>query len=180
MRAIDLCSGGHQVPELLPPATRGKHLRLVHKHWVADQLGYFQRSAPLHAEFEVSFETVARLSFAAAIGFAAYEFFHHLQTGHMTHELILLTFGSLLLAAFAEEYADVQAYSLLARRYHWMADLFQNAEARLQLFLSSDGFTSAHADQATELLFDLGREALAENADWVVQHRERPPSLPSG
>lgn len=25
-----------------------------------------------------------------------------------------------------------------------------------------------------------GREALAENADWVVQHRQRPPVLPAG
>jgi hypothetical protein len=34
--------------------------------------------------------------------------------------------------------------------------------------------------EAKEVLFELGCEALVENADWVVQHRHRPPTLPGG
>jgi hypothetical protein len=35
-------------------------------------------------------------------------------------------------------------------------------------------------DSARHLILDLGREALLENSDWVLMHRERPMKIPMG
>jgi hypothetical protein len=98
----------------------------------------------------------------------------------MSHGLVLATFGCLVLTAFLEEYADIQAYTLLARRYRWMADLYENASTVLKRVRAAGNPDQHSTLHAQGVLFELGKEALTENADWVVQHRQRPPVLPGG
>lgn len=179
-RGAYLTSGGHAAESShIESRARGAELELVRKHWVADQQAYFAGKAPYNAEVEICFETAARLAFLGAVLIACFHLAYHTTTHHMSHGLILATFGCLVVAAFLEGFADIHAYALLARRYQWMAELYGNAQHKLDQLLKADN-SQADIARVQELLFELGLEALAENADWVTQHRERPPILPSG
>jgi hypothetical protein len=68
-----------------------------------------------------------------------------------------------------------------------MAELFAVAEQKLSQYLpadcaepSSPRTAATNFVAAQNVVFELGCEALAENADWVVQHRHRPPTIPGG
>lgn len=179
-RAAYLMSGAHNEFPVRTLVDEKKDIERVLECWVVDQRKFFARSTPANAELEVTFETASRLAFGVAVGSALFQLWFHRFHNHMSHELVLVTFGSLVATAFLEEFSDIQAYALLARRYDWMASLFQTAEHRLQPLISSPHFDRSTAHSALNLIFELGREALAENSDWVVQHRQRPPVLPSG
>src|SRR5439155_21816615 len=124
-RAAYLLSGGHVIQTTMPssPQTRDD-LNKIQRAWVLDQQRFFTAKSPVNAELEVSFETGARLAFLAAVSVTAYHLVQHAATQHMNHALVLGTFGGLVVAAFLEEYADIHAYALLARRYRWMSTLF--------------------------------------------------------
>jgi hypothetical protein len=71
-------------------------------------------------------------------------------------------------AAFAI-YGHTRAYEAHAHSYAAMGRIF--AHARRQ----ADTPDCRHDDEEyRRLIFDLGREALAENADWLKDHRSRP------
>jgi len=174
LRAINLVSGGH-VALLTPLDHKRGRFEQIRQHWIADQNRFFSRSAPDNAELETAYETAARIAFAVAVLTAGIQLWQHAAHHHMSHALVLTTFGFLVIVAFLEEYADVRAYSILARRYRWMAALFATAETRFSELVEKE----ESASSIRQLVFELGCEALAENADWVIQHRERPPVLPA-
>ena len=62
-----------------------------------------------------------------------------------------------------------RAFLEQARQYDRMSQLFGNARGRLRRVLEEGDF-----EKFQHLLFDLGKEALRENGDWVLLHRERP------
>ena len=71
-------------------------------------------------------------------------------------------------AAVAGTYADKLASYEQTRRYDCMVGLYDRAHRRLEEYLRLNDFESAR-----ELLFDLGKEALEENGEWVIIRRDR-------
>ncbi len=191
VRAAFLSAGGHCCQDPSTDVTRqAERLRAVRTYWVLDQLKFFNQKRVEHFRAEIAFETVARLAIGAAILTAFVELLLKWNsdhpTGHPTH-LVVVTFLCLVVATLCEKYSEVHTYALTARKYEWMTELFRDADSKLRtlLQLEENGDikgqpTQADLDEASEVLFELGREALAENADWVIQHRHRPPTLPSG
>lgn len=172
VRACYLASGGHS-PDTKDSVESG--CRGALQYWIDDQEGFFRKKAPDNNELDISFETAAQLAFFAAVGLAVVHLVWHFLTGHESHALILGTFLALVTAAFIEEYADFRTYAILGRKYRWMTNLYATAHKRLRHFIATGNWQRAHC-----VFFDLGCEALAENADWVVQHRQHPPTLPRG
>jgi hypothetical protein len=172
VRACFLASGGHS-PDAADSADAG--CRGALQCWVEDQERFFRKKSPENKELDIAFETAAQVAFFAAVGLAAIHLAWHFFTGHESHALILGTFLALVTAAFVEEYADFRTYAILSRKYGWMTSLFATARTRLQQFIADGDWP-----RARRVVFDLGCEALAENADWVVQHRQHPPTLPRG
>jgi hypothetical protein len=81
---------------------------------------------------------------------------------------------SLVLTALAgtllHVYADKRAYAGHARQYRRMGEMFERAYSHL-------GAQSMRGDPpqvVRRLVLELGKEALAEHADWVLLHRDRP------
>jgi len=81
---------------------------------------------------------------------------------------------SLVLTALAgtllHVYADKRAYAGHARQYRRMGEVFERAYSHL-------GAQSMRGDPphvVRGLVLELGKEALAEHADWVLLHRDRP------
>lgn len=178
-RSAFLMSGGHTVDEPRPLVQDAELLRFVQRDWLRDQYHYFEKKAPVNTELEISFETVTRLAFLAAVLVAAYHLWFHLRTDHMSHGLVLGTFACLVVAALVEEFGEFQAYALLSRKYGWMINLYGSAIDRIdECFEAGPAVGDLH--QIRTVLFDVGCEALTENAEWVVQHRQRPPMLPRG
>jgi hypothetical protein len=54
-----------------------------------------------------------------------------------------------------------------------MGALFRRARRRLNKLIRSRDHAAAQ-----QLVRELGREALAENGDWVLLHRQRPLEVP--
>jgi hypothetical protein len=180
LRAAYLTSGGHDPLPVSQPEELRPSLEAVSRRWIVDQREFFQRKAPLNDELEISFQSATRLFLAAAVVLAALQVLWQHAPEHPLHGLVLATFFCLLGAALLEKFSDIHAYAVLARRYRWMADLYRTADQRLAMRLERVPLQADDIGRARELLFELGCEALSENADWVVQHRQRPPVLPSG
>ncbi|EKO39307.1 MAG: hypothetical protein B193_1989 [Solidesulfovibrio magneticus str. Maddingley MBC34] len=79
----------------------------------------------------------------------------------------------LALAVAIKAYAETMAYKENSRRYEKMAFLFaQGRQAATELLLQDE------QDQCRRVLLEIGKEALAENGDWLLQHRARPLKMP--
>lgn len=99
--------------------------------------------------------------------------FPRLEITGATAEWTLASVGiTALIGAFVHAYANIRAFGEHEKQYERMEELFRSAEEALR--------HAASGSAARErVLFDLGCEALAEHADWLLLHRERPIELPS-
>ncbi len=75
-------------------------------------------------------------------------------------------------------YADKMAFAQHAKEYERLHVVFTLAQQRFAELASADEPSAAQRRRARELLLDLGKEALAENGDWTLLHRERPLEVP--
>jgi len=100
-----------------------------------------------------------------------------------SEDLLIVTGGCLLLAgALCVAWAEKNLYSEMVYQYNTMSTLFGNARIRLaweiarleSLEAESGGSFEEALDRVRDFLFDLGKEALDENAEWLILHRARP------
>jgi len=84
--------------------------------------------------------------------------------------LILVSTLSFGMAGFHGLYMEKMSYEAHAHAYLRMGRLFGKA-------LAEEDKTN-DVDKYREIILELGREALAENADWLIDHRGRPISNP--
>jgi hypothetical protein len=159
----------------------------VLKHWIEDQSRYFSHAAEREDRRLKKFEPYIRWLLRFGLGVAllmalglllphpwkeqlhVFLHKHHAVRGGLLTLVSLLPIGAALLHAFAEK----AALSEHAKRYGRMSVLFANAKQRITAMLGRSEFAEARV-----LIEELGREALAENGDWVILHRERPLEVP--
>lgn len=84
--------------------------------------------------------------------------------------LFLLGYMPFLGAAF-KSYAHTMALAEQAKQFERMGAFFRRGEKALGEAPSSEA--------RGEILRTLGREALVENGDWILLHRERPLTVPT-
>jgi hypothetical protein len=72
-------------------------------------------------------------------------------------------------------YLQKNAVAEHAKQYDRMSVFYHRAKLHLDRLLSKNSFESAR-----HFIAELGREALTENADWILTHRERPLEIPKG
>ena len=82
--------------------------------------------------------------------------------------LLLVPLPSLAIGLF-RVWVEQQGYGEQARKYDRMAHVFRRAAKVVEGHLDA-----GKPDQALEALRLLGVEALEENGDWLLLHRERP------
>lgn len=80
-----------------------------------------------------------------------------------------------IIAALLGGYIERNALVGHIKQYERMADLFHHAAAWLSKIM-----TEGKRHEAREFILELGREALSENGDWMLLHRERPLEVPKG
>jgi hypothetical protein len=189
LRAWDAESMPHQSrEEPAPPlATR---LAFVAKNWIAEQRNYYAKRARREHALLESEEHKVELLVKCSVGLAlllalvltvplfvhvhALEAAMHAVENPLVHGLIMVAIVTLAVTAgLRHGYDEQMAYSEHAKQFGRMSGLFDSAERHLAAALES-----GEHHQAEELLKEVGAEALEENGDWVLLHRERPLEVP--
>jgi len=152
-----------RIPEM-SSGKMGERLRLVLRNWVTDQAEYFQRAAlgPDKANHRMKILGHALYLVSLALAFLKVRY-------HFSDMLTIVMPLILAIAALAGVYAKIMAFSEHAKRYRWMNMLYENARCSLNRLMEAGRYA-----EAQNLLRELGREAMIENSDWVLLHRDRP------
>lgn len=166
------------------PAERApfRDLEIVLERWVKNQSSFFDKATGRDdrkaRRAHLGITVILWLAVLFAFGVALSHLWIDWRNAHehgprsvaTVHHALIVVLG--LLPAFAAgvgAFSEFMAYSAQAKRYGWMSALFQRAFDRLNVMLNQNDDSAARG-----LLFELGKEALAENAAWVLLHRERP------
>jgi hypothetical protein len=178
LRTCDLASGFS--------ADSVKVEETVLKHWMIDQREFFRTAGPENrgrAELHDRWATgliVASLTLASGMYFVqitAYVLHLSLPSWLSTllHVLNWAVVIFLAIAGGVAVFSEKLAYAQLSKQYDLMLHIFTTAADRYEKSLQLPDL-----DQARWIMWRLGHEALRENADWVLLHRERPMEIRLG
>ncbi len=156
-----------------------KNTALIIHGWVRNQAKYFEDKAPKEAEFAKRCRNIGVNSFKLLLllalvltGLIVLVRPPHGEAWHLTVDVLLIAIGSVVIVGAAiTAYAKELGLSEHARQYKAMLRLFAAALEALQM-------SELKREKREELFRELGRDALAENASWLVMHRERPLEVP--
>jgi hypothetical protein len=173
---------GGDSPLLPEDPVNPKGVELAVSHWVDDQRKYFKTAAEREHLKSEQLERWVRLSLrSAAIGAVLLAVVMSIgpvnrivTSNEWLHGSPFIVIELLLAAgALLHHYNERMAYSQHAKQYRRMRVIFDHALELIGNALQSGDYRSAHT-----CLLNLGKEALTENGDWVLIHRERPLELP--
>ena len=161
---------------------------LVTKGWIEDQLSFFGRpgvgggKATLHEHAAdrsrlwakrflyggLGVSLILAATEVAKLALGAYGW-HPEDDWHTLEEaqdwLLVLAATAPAVAAFFTVSVDLRAYEAHAHSYALMGRIFARAEQVA---------AGAEEDEFKAVVRELGREALSENAEWLLDHRRRP------
>jgi hypothetical protein len=187
MRVLDIPRGGGDPAPSAEAEACAPAYQFVLNGWVNSQCDFFQCAAVRDQKKTHRKERLVRWLFGIGLVFTALVFTLPLAgiplkdgTLFAQHEwlrvaLILIAVLASVAAGLREAYADKMAYSDQAKQYERMRDVFRRASTLLTVSLQQETY-----DEAKHIIRELGKEALAENGDWVLLHRARPVDVPRG
>jgi hypothetical protein len=163
----------------------------VHSHWVEHQCHWFAKNAQRNHIRAQKMRMVVKSLFALGIVLVM-----SLLLGQLTaillpdsfwhHGLILLIALIPAMGALLHYYTEKMAFEEHAKQYERMTALFTGANQALEPILlklhqvkDDPTLMEKCQQEAQEMLFELGKEALEENGDWVLLHRKKPLELPT-
>jgi hypothetical protein len=171
--------GSHMAPPPARPPDK-EVLEKVQELWIEGQIDYFARSAK---RMEKKLERMEGwksffflLSFSIALGtllalfiVLRYDGINDTLREFYLSRLIIATDVSLVSAGLLHHYIQQRAYPQHIKQFGRMESVFGKAREIIQQKLEAHDLTGVQ-----ECLFVVGQEALSENGDWVLLHRERP------
>jgi hypothetical protein len=159
----------HTTTEHLPGSMM-ERLDYSYRQWVESQRGYFARIRIREQRRLERLERLINRSFVAAFVLAV------VQLTVADTYVIIIPMGLLpVVAGLLVGYIEKIGLHGHIKASTYMADLFHRAERRI-----ADALAKGSHHTAKHLLFELGKEALGENGDWLLYHRERPLEVPKG
>ncbi len=172
-RAHDAKNLGREDPS---PQQPNDHNGLLRERWVRTQLEYFTKAWPREQENGRRWKRWSTVFFWASLAVALVLWVlvwagtgqNELTGFKALEETLIIAIGILLVAAaLCVAYGEKMAFAEHARRFQAMSKRFEEFDKRLS------NAELSHA--AIENLFrTFGEEALAENGDWLLLHRDRP------
>ena len=145
------------------------------EHWIKSQRRFFNEAIPRDRVLKERHEWLVRILMGVGLTLAvvALWFLTPLERT-IWHGLFLVAAGMTPVgAALIHGYIEKRAFAEHLKRYGRMSMLFDRACCRLDDLLRVGDYAAAR-----QLVRELGREALAENGDWVLLHRQRPLEVP--
>ena len=143
--------------------------------WISGQKSYFAGKGLRYDKLHNRYNTVALIagSIGMAIPLATFPGVISLKLPvGMEHNSHIAAAILLWWAALGWSYIERRGWGYMARQYARMYRVFSNSEADLMSFEKNDNFEFCRL-----AIFELGCEALAENAEWLATHREQKLSL---
>jgi hypothetical protein len=181
--------------QMLPAEEQIACLKKVHACWVKDQEHYFKETRQSsHAKGRRCRRVGYALAFAGWLlaatpfmfsedpGSDGAEPARSMATPHQSpwrsaehpHPWVLILAGVLVVGgALIIAFGERRLYEEFGRQYSRAFDVFSAANRELDRLLKRNDIAGAHC-----LLRELGREALTENANWLVLRRSRPVEMP--
>lgn len=158
----------------LPPEENKRRWGIIVNGWVMDQYKYFAKSSLREVARLKKINKVANIFLGTGFLLIALNMVYQYFIGYR-HLPVLLFMSSVLPvgAGLLFGYAEKRSLSAHARQYERMAALFSKAKRHLDESIEAGNF-----DEARNIIYELGREALKENGEWVLTHRERPIEIP--
>ncbi|MCK5522441.1 MAG: hypothetical protein KAI83_04830 [Thiomargarita sp.] len=156
---------------------------VVHNHWVLYEKVWFAKNAEKRKHISQYLNWIVKGLFGLGIlcmgGLLLDQMFLWLgynsipQTWHNLLILLIALFPAA--GALLHHYVETMAFAEEAKQYRRMAYLFERADEQLKQLQSQpqSGETDIRR-QEQKVLFELGKEALEENGDWVLLHRKPP------
>jgi uncharacterized membrane protein len=161
------------------PADR---LKFILDHWVKDQRKYFDKASEKSEKQSEGMErwvvTFLSLAIGFAIALAGAVVYVQYSEGEWwrcpdcewTDWPVILIDAFLAAGALLHHASQRRAHAEHRKQYTRMINIFENASRAIE--------QKADLQAARVCLRKLGQEALLENGDWVLLHRERPLELP--
>lgn len=153
---------------LNPPAGEPSRLPAAREHWLESEARYFAAAAKGHDAKDRRVKRISAALFVVALALAFLKPFLD-----SAHPLVILVGLFPLTAAFVKWWSERRAFGPLAHQYERMAILFDAATRQ-----AGRALEEGRVEDARGVFLEAGREALAENGDWVLLHRERPVRVP--
>jgi hypothetical protein len=156
-----------------PAPNQAYRLQLLQTHWVNAQRDYFESAKKRNEEIADRNEiVVGLLLFGALLVGVMLLLTLHAEPKMVEHELIAL---DTLLAGGAlwHHFNERMAYHQHSKQYGRMHGIFSYASS-----LIAGALEAGKTHNALHWVYELGKQALAENGDWVLLHRERPVEVP--
>jgi hypothetical protein len=167
--AVDACDfvAADDDSALVDPSPREPEiepLRFALARWVGGQADYFVSAAAREEGRSRRLKWIGYALLGVGLALAIVKIFVRRD-----HPVAIAAALAPVAAALVQGYLDKRALDVHARQYGRMGLLFARARGRLNELLDADRLT-----EAQHLFLELGKESLAENADWVSLHRARP------
>jgi hypothetical protein len=168
-------------------------LDVVHGRWVMFEKGWFSKTAAkkcLKARWlNGTIKALFGLGITCMVGmwidsmFGEWLWKGSILAAHPAWHNFLILLIALFPAtgALLHHFAEKMAFEEEAKQYYRMGKLFETAHQKLKNLLphgQTDATQPDTSSQATQVLFELGKEALEENGDWVLIHRKPPLKVP--
>ncbi|MTV48843.1 hypothetical protein GJ688_07590 [Heliobacillus mobilis] len=179
------CADGNQQMTMerdaLSTSKERKLLELLNTHWIQNQCNFFEKASKRDRHKLEGFDRWIEIFFVGGLALSVivvaldpymhhlYEDFKHAFGVDLHHLLIVFMGFTPAIAATFEGYAEKSALSDQSKQYEVMSEIFQRAATEMSRCLVASDYSAAQG-----LVLELGKEALAENGDWVHLHRARP------
>lgn len=149
-------------------------LSFVLNSWVADQAKYYPKALKRDHHRLHRLERMINMLFYVGVGLAVVQLL--LEIPHEVKDYVVVATGlAPITAALLGGYIERNALIGHIKQYERMGVMFVQAKEYLTMLLESHRY-----EDASEFIFELGTEALAESGDWMLLHRERPLEVPKG
>ncbi len=158
----------------LPPILNRERWVLIVKGWVDDQYKYFARSTDRETKRLKKIGRIANFLLVGGFGIiAVHMIYQFVSTTKPVLTALYISSCLPIAAGLLFGYAEKRSLAEHARQYERMASLFAKAKKELEISLENEDFAEARA-----IVYELGKEALKENGEWVLTHRNRPIEVP--
>lgn len=151
--------------------SRMHRLSVTQTAWVEDQAKYYKKS--LHRDHHKLHSMEKKINYIFFIGVALTAI--QLFLSHPNHYVIVAIGLAPIIAALIGSYLEKNGLVGHIKQYERMSALFHQANEAIKHHLNA-----GNRKEATSYILELGKEALAENGDWLLHHRERPLEVPKG
>ncbi len=162
-----------------------ENLEVVYWHWIRNQAPWFSERAKKNQEKAKKLSGWIEKLFLSGLILIIALLVGHVTTvippSSLSHKLLILLIAFLpATGALLHHYVEKMAFEEQAKQYERMATLFAKADEEVKKLINAPVQNEATQQRAEEVLFELGKEALEENGDWVLLHRKRQLELPKG